>query len=156
LTVPGLSEKRPSVLKGDRITVRRAGANENDPWFEGYVHGVKNREVGLRFNSKFSNIRGQKYEVHFQLNRIPLLRQHQALNVKFPLRRLLFPAKEDILARRTPNKAVIQRLTPYDRSIAANPPQWGAVASIVSLPKGSPPFIVFGPYVFLLCLRERY
>ncbi|KIJ63043.1 hypothetical protein HYDPIDRAFT_41313, partial [Hydnomerulius pinastri MD-312] len=61
LEVPGLAEKRPSVLVGDRILVHKHGAPEGQ-WFEGYVHFVFNLE-----------------------------RQHQALDTAFSPERILFP-----------------------------------------------------------------
>jgi helicase MOV-10 len=36
-------------------------------------------------------------------------------------------------------------LTPFNRLIGSNPPQMLAVSAILTLPAGSPPFVVFGP-----------
>ena len=60
--------------------------------------------------------------------------------------RLLFPVARDLPNRPVPRFKDLS-LTLYNPSIAGNPPQEQAVASIVSLRPGSPPFVVFGPYV---------
>jgi helicase MOV-10 len=51
LHVPGLAEKRPSVLVGDKIYVRQV--NTNGHWYQGFVHRVEMDEVVLRFNDGF-------------------------------------------------------------------------------------------------------
>lgn len=40
LGVPGLAEKRPSVLKGDSIKVQASNSGPNDKWFDGTVSDV--------------------------------------------------------------------------------------------------------------------
>lgn len=82
--MPGLAEKRPSVIIGDRIKVRnynqrRGNRNQNEPelWFRGCVHVVEATQVGLKFHDSFNSFRGQKYDVRFELNRLTLRRMHQ-------------------------------------------------------------------------------
>ncbi|KAF8869388.1 P-loop containing nucleoside triphosphate hydrolase protein [Infundibulicybe gibba] len=141
LDVPELAEKRPSVLVGDRILVRAAGATEGR-WFEGHAHVVQKEEVGLRFHSSFKGWSAQqKYTVHFKLNRIPMRRQHQALDTAFTQDRVLFPAR----AHQLPGGAQSAPLKMYNSLIATNPPQVRAIQSIVNQPRGSVPFIIFGP-----------
>ncbi|CAE6409985.1 unnamed protein product, partial [Rhizoctonia solani] len=142
LKVPGLAEKRPSVLAGDSIKVRphKPSATDNNTWYIGYVHIVRKDEVGLRFAHRFVPAAGTRFDIRFCLNRIPVLRMHQALATAFSEPRVLFPTtaheKRQLTARdvRTINPLVSQ-----------NPPQLLAVKSILSLPPGSPPFIIFGP-----------
>jgi len=43
LPVPGLAEKRPSVIIGDTIAVKKSGGAD-DKWFEGHVHYVREAE----------------------------------------------------------------------------------------------------------------
>ena len=86
----------------------------------------------------------QLYRVRFKLNRHPLRRQHQALDTVFAPERLLFPAATHVLngrARPRPGAGLVL----YNKSIETNLPQLQAVTSIVNLPTGSPPFVVFGP-----------
>ncbi|KAF8869389.1 AAA domain-containing protein [Infundibulicybe gibba] len=131
LSVPGLAEKRPSVLVGDRILVQAAGTTTGR-WFEGHAHVVRKEEVGLRFHSSFSGWSAQqKYTVHFKLNRIPMQRQHQALDAAFTQDRMHNPL------------------------IATNPPQIRAVQSIVSQPPGSVPLPGTGKTVTMVEASNR-
>jgi helicase MOV-10 len=50
LSVPGLSEKRPSVLKGDKIIVKMT--NGDDQEYEGFVHEVQNTDILVGFSSE--------------------------------------------------------------------------------------------------------
>lgn len=52
LTVLGLAEKRPSVLRGDKIKVREKNSNERR-WFEGVVTVVELSRVLLKFAKSF-------------------------------------------------------------------------------------------------------
>ncbi|KAF9484835.1 RNA helicase [Pholiota conissans] len=140
LDVPGLAEKRPSVLVGDRILVQERGAT-NGRWFEGHVHFVRQAEVGLCFHSTFSqHPDGHRFHVRFKLNRIPLRRQHQAMDHVFTEDRILFP--EDIHLPKRPSRVALKL---FNGLLSSNEPQLQAVASILSSPAGSPPFVVFGP-----------
>ncbi|KAH6909397.1 RNA helicase [Coprinopsis sp. MPI-PUGE-AT-0042] len=141
LGIPGLAEKRPSVLVGDRILVQKVDAPAGH-WFEGHVHVVRRDQVGLCFHTSFAGwTRVQRYNIRFKLNRIVLRRQHQALDSAFEEDRVLFPLQEHVLSmpyRRS-------RLVYFNSLISGNEPQVRAVSNIVHLPPGSPPFVVFGP-----------
>ena len=133
---------------GDIIYVQDQNATDGR-WFEGHVHFVRRAEVGLRFHDSFttSYTAGHRFRVRFRLNRIPIRRQHQAIDMVLNNdERLLFPVARDLPNRPVPRYKDLT-LTLYNPSIAGNPPQEQAVASIVSLRPGSPPFVVFGPYV---------
>lgn len=161
MQVPGLAEKRPSVLigsliiitlhlysldgsdvdSGDSILVQRHGANSGK-WFEGRVHYVHKEIVGLMFHKSFSNPdKNQRFDVRFKLNRHPLRRQHQALGSTFTPEHLLFPLQLHVHTR-TEDATVI---TPHNRMLANNSRQLDAVSAIVNNPPGSVPFVVFGP-----------
>lgn len=161
MEVPGLAEKRPSVLigslitllsynfhvsdvtSGDSIHVQRHGADSGQ-WFEGCVHFVHKGGVGLKFHKSFPKPdKNQRYNVRFKLNRHPLRRQHQALGSAFAPERLLFPMQLHVHAR-TDDTAPIR---PHNRILANNARQLEAVSAIVNNPPGSVPFVVFGPYV---------
>ncbi|KAF5383148.1 hypothetical protein D9615_005012 [Tricholomella constricta] len=144
LEVPGLAEKRPSVLVGDRILVQPKGAREGH-WFEGGVHAVRKEEVNLRFDRSFRGwSRDQLYNVRFKLNRYPARRQHQALDSAFSEDRVLFPKKTHLPKGPCPRQADV-RIRPINPLIGKNPPQLQAVMSIVKQPPGSLPFVIFGP-----------
>ena len=174
LSVPGLAEKRPSVLVGklgsyrlrkrvililsipclgDRILVQQQGAIDGR-WYEGHVHVLRQAEVGLCFHGSFDRQpEGQRFHVRFKLNRIPLQRQHQALDSAFVEDRVLFPLPvhlEPVPIATQPGPIATPSTTSirlYNNLISGNPPQLQAVTSIRNLAPGSPPFVLFGPYV---------
>jgi len=162
LPVPGLAEKRPSVLvgetnmdvvllffswpdipPGDRIFAQERGARDGR-WFEGHVHFVRKAEVGLRFHGSFGRYsESTTFHIRFRLNRIPLRREHQALECSFNEERVLFPTKEHLSLVTRPAKDTSIKL--YNSLLSDNPPQLQAVTSILSQRPGSPTFVVFGP-----------
>ncbi|KAF8341944.1 RNA helicase [Amanita rubescens] len=141
LDVPGLAEKRPSVLIGDRILVQRSDASKGH-WYSGSVHLVRQREVGLRFHESFSGwSSNQTYNVRFKLNRLVLQRQHMAMDTAFSQDRVLFPEGIHLQAFRL----VEPPIRAIDPLIRKNALQLRAATTIVNSPPGSVPFIIFGP-----------
>ncbi|KAF8581297.1 P-loop containing nucleoside triphosphate hydrolase protein [Ramaria rubella] len=145
LPVPGLAEKRPSVIVGDRILVQNKGSKSSGRWFEGHVHRVRQKEVDLKFHSSFNSYKGQKYNVRFKLGRLPLRRMHQALGTAFTSDRVLFPREVHITGRVPPTIKQMDGIRPVNRLIMSNPPQLLAVATILHMSEGSVPFVLFGP-----------
>ncbi|KAJ8508765.1 hypothetical protein ONZ45_g9006 [Pleurotus djamor] len=139
LKVPGLAEKRPSVLIGDIILVQECGSPKGH-WYSGGVHVVNRDQVGLGLDRSFRWRAGQLYNVRFKLNRYPLRRQHQGMESPFSPARVLFPVEGHALPW-----VKIPTLTFNNQLIASNPAQKQAVDSIVSQPPGSIPFVIFGP-----------
>jgi helicase MOV-10 len=125
---------------------------ETDRWFEGYVHIIRRDEVGLCFHTNFGRTFSPKatYRVRFKLNRIPVRRQHMAMDTAFNEGRVLFPQVDHLLTSpiETQKTFPIKVVNPL---IDENPPQLQAVISILSSRPGSPPFVIFGPYV-MLCI----
>ncbi|KAJ7484319.1 P-loop containing nucleoside triphosphate hydrolase protein [Mycena latifolia] len=141
--VPGLAEKRPSVLVGDRILVQKHGATHGH-WFEGGVHVVRKEEVGLRFNASFRATSADRFTVRFKLNRYPVRRQHLAMDTAFSEDRVLFPLPLHVPKSSYPTQTSA-RLKGFNPLIATNAPQLQAVVSIVKRAPGSVPFVIFGP-----------
>ncbi|KAM6492610.1 P-loop containing nucleoside triphosphate hydrolase protein [Amanita muscaria] len=139
LDVPGLAEKRPSVLIGDRILVRHSDAARGH-WYAGGVHVVRQREVGLRFHESFPWRPTQTYTVRFKLNRLIMRRQHMAMDTAFSQDRVLFPEAHHV--RSQSGGGAIKTINPL---IQKNALQLKAVTGIVNSPPGSVPFVVFGP-----------
>ncbi|MPC29800.1 RNA helicase Mov10l1 [Portunus trituberculatus] len=79
LAVPGLVEKRPSLLIGDSVIATELSNN----WaveYEGCIHQVLHTQVYLKFHSSFHDkYHGEDYKVRFNFNRTPLRRCHFAL-----------------------------------------------------------------------------
>ncbi|KAF9057246.1 P-loop containing nucleoside triphosphate hydrolase protein [Panaeolus papilionaceus] len=145
LVVPGLAEKRPSVLIGDRILVQEEGSTTGK-WYEGHVHVVRQLEVGLCFHMNFGNHHSptKRFHVRFKLNRIPTRRQHQAMDTVFTQSRVFFPSQADLdyLVSRRPAEVPLRL---FNRLIETNEPQLQAVAGVMAMQPGSLPFIIFGP-----------
>ena len=59
LHVPGLSENRPSLLKGDRIFARIYPAGKNsepeDKEYEGVVHEIWENKIGVGFSQELKS-----------------------------------------------------------------------------------------------------
>ncbi len=144
LQVEGLAEGRPSVLVGDSILVQPVG-QPNETWSKGRVHNVGMNHVSLRFNDAFNTYRGTKFEVRFVLNRVSFRRMHDALGNKNDPARLLFPGPEHLTTARPVTSAMLKELSPLSRDIGRNREQLETVSAIVHQPRGSVPFIVFGP-----------
>jgi helicase MOV-10 len=87
------------------------------------------------------------FNVKFQLNRLVMRRMHQGLDSAFNQPRVLFPEVDDFERCHQPTATQLAAIRPGERKIASNPHQLESVAAILNLPPGSPPFVVFGPYV---------
>ncbi|KAI0048936.1 RNA helicase [Auriscalpium vulgare] len=138
LHVPGLAEKRPSVLIGDRMLVKRHG-DVGGRLYEGHVHFVHETDVSLRFHGSFPSS-APGYDIHFLLNRIPIRRQHQIMNLPLSETHFAFPEVKNV--GKVPSGNIS---TPYNPLIASNPLQWRAVKAIVTRAAGAAPFLLFGP-----------
>ena len=90
-----------------------------------------------------------QFIVQVRHNRITLRRQYHALTKSFPPpRRLLFPSVLDVKPNRHLSKTEIYNLKfrhLANRRIRDDPQQLQAVVSILEQPKGSVPFIIYGP-----------
>ncbi|TRY75130.1 hypothetical protein TCAL_00662 [Tigriopus californicus] len=104
LEVPGLAEKRPSLMIGDSAVLRLVQrAPGNEIFYEGCIQEVRSKSVLLLFTEHFhSTYGGEAYEVSFQFNRSGFRRMHQAVemalatsgaNILFPEKVCLLPAQ---------------------------------------------------------------
>ncbi|KAG8924963.1 hypothetical protein FRC01_010849 [Tulasnella sp. 417] len=146
--VPGLAERRPSVIIGDSVLVRPTNSPPGR-WFRGYVHGIQQTNVSLGFHPAFNYPPGQRVNVEFELNRSLLRRMHWAIAMQsadFP-RHILFPLPEDLLVYDldAPLEEELLDMIITDQRIRENPPQLQAVTAIARLPPGAILFIIFGP-----------
>ncbi|KAH9930514.1 P-loop containing nucleoside triphosphate hydrolase protein, partial [Epithele typhae] len=139
LTVPGLAEKRPSVVVGDTILAQSATGRTH----QGYVHEVRRHDIRVSFHCKFAG--GEPHNVRFQYNRTPEKRKHQALlALSTCAGRLLFPDPGD--HRIAVAVDVTQHaLQLFDTRIATNGPQLLAVVTVLGWGPRLPPFCIDGP-----------
>ncbi|KAG8853758.1 hypothetical protein FRB96_008013 [Tulasnella sp. 330] len=141
--VPGLAEKRPSVLENDLVHVRLRNIPEKV--FEGRVMVVHQQEVGVAFDKSFHYSARDLCDVKFTINRIPIRRMHQALDAAYRAPRILFPTGQHVIDRNRPTAVTMAAISLNNERIATNDGQLEAVAAILARSPGSVPFIVFGP-----------
>uniref|UniRef100_A0AAQ5ZAQ5 RNA helicase n=1 Tax=Amphiprion ocellaris TaxID=80972 RepID=A0AAQ5ZAQ5_AMPOC len=138
LEVPGVSENRPSVLRGDQLLVCPVG--ETKVKYRGYVHCVQLDQVKLGFSSKLLDrfIEGMQFSVEFTVNRLTVRLQHRAaeLATTHRLGKVLFPAAPPFACQQTEL---------FDCKLERNPEQYRAVQHIVAGSSKPAPYLVFGP-----------
>ncbi|KAG8704637.1 hypothetical protein FRC11_009731 [Ceratobasidium sp. 423] len=138
LKVPGLEEKRPSVIVTDLVAIRKPRIER--PVYGGYVTDVRQSEVVLQLHEDFPGVDGEEWEARFTVNRVVLRRMHDSVGRAEPgYARVLFPESTHQLPRNQ-----LPRLS-IDRQISTNPRQKLAVERIISMAPGDIPFIIFGP-----------
>lgn len=122
--VPGLAEKRPSVLKGDYLLlICKQGK------FKGYVHAVRMEYLEVSFHKDFANC--PPFQIHFSFNRTPFRSMHRAID------------DSDALSIKLDSCAVIQRPEPA-LSQRLNLEQCRFLAAC-SVPQPEAPLLLWGP-----------
>lgn len=142
LDVPGLAERRPSLVHGDFIFAKSVSedASETTRPYQGFIHRVEADEVHLKFAPEFHLIHldGNLYNVQFTYNRINMRRQYQAIEAAEKLELdVLFPSEslEYRLIETTP-------IVPI--SCTLNEEQMYSIEVILGC-KGGPPYVIYGP-----------
>ena len=150
LTVPGLAENRPSVLRGDRVRARLPDDPPNKRW-EGVAERIELERVGLRFSQGFKSkyLPNTRLEVSFVLPRSGLRLFHQGLELvskqldgNMLLRpQVLFPEPVDLQTLVTPRNLTPQPL--FNRTLNAE--QVAGVRNICGGAARCVPYVLFGP-----------
>lgn len=149
LKVPGLAERRPSVLKGDLIYLRVSLGK--DKWerteYEGVVAAVGDTYVLIGgFNEelmdRLESDPSLHFDVHFALNRFPLYVMHRSIDllVKRNMFDVVFPPGSSL-----PSLHVQGDIDFINPLIKKNPEQQKAVTNIVLGTSRPSPYIIFGP-----------
>ncbi|XP_034833904.1 putative helicase MOV-10 [Maniola hyperantus] len=142
LEVPGLAEKRPSLLRGDRVYIRPKDSSQ--VVFESTIKELNESHVQLaNMDDSFTNYYNPDslYDIRFLMSRVPMERMHEAVNT-------VFSSKQDCRVFPTPSarRIPLKRITKfYNPLIESNAEQKSAVEHIVSGTSGKAPYIVFGP-----------
>ncbi|XP_041801095.1 putative helicase mov-10-B.1 [Chelmon rostratus] len=143
LKVPGVSENRPSVLRGDAVLVRPIGKNLVK--YRGYVHSVQLDTLKLSFHSKLLDCieDAMRFSVEFTVSRLTLRLAHRAADLadRCGLGGVLFPAVPTF----TPQQTKLPELVLFDSKLKENPEQYKAVQHIVAGSSKPAPYLVFGP-----------
>ncbi|KAL3270884.1 hypothetical protein HHI36_021399 [Cryptolaemus montrouzieri] len=95
LEIENLSERRPSIIVGDKIIAKDSYGHSTTEW-EGFVHKTGAKHVYLKFSPVFHDTyNGEDYQIHVVASRSAIRRLHQAvdLSVKNLGGELLFPSK---------------------------------------------------------------
>ena len=124
ISVPGLAEKRPSVLKGDYLLLTCKQGK-----FKGYVHAVRMEYLEVSFHKDFAN--RPPFQIHFSFTRTPLRSMHRAID------------DSDALAIKMDSRAVIQHPEPA-LSQMLNLAQCQFLAAC-SVPQPAAPLLLWGP-----------
>ncbi|KAK5650663.1 hypothetical protein RI129_001692 [Pyrocoelia pectoralis] len=148
LEVPGLAEKRPSLIKGDVVKMRLHG---EETGYKGIIKTVNNLTIWIQGVNReiiefISDHPYTEIDVSFQLGRLPYERMHGGVDrcVASGMVDYLFP--ENILHKA--NVPSIHHLNEFfNWSISTNPEQRHAVENIVFRRYNNGPYIVFGPPV---------
>ncbi|CAE6416824.1 unnamed protein product [Rhizoctonia solani] len=143
LNVPGLEEKRPSVIVSDLVALRKPTLNPNPraPVYGGYVTEVQRSDVIMHLHGEFPHVVNQEWEARFTVNRLVLRRMHDAVSkATHEAERLLFPGEQH-----KKDRVRLSTGLSLDRNISSNERQRLAVEQIVALAPGDIPFIIFGP-----------
>ncbi|CAN6290597.1 unnamed protein product [Urochloa humidicola] len=137
LEVPGLAERRPSLVQGDFIVARYA-RNDARP-YQGFIHRVEADEIFLQFDHQFHRNHHDRnqYHVSFTYNRLNMRRLYKSIHeAEFLGPGILFPCQSPYRAvKRCPFKP----LNPH-----INTEQADAVAMILGC-RGVPPYVIYGP-----------
>ncbi|XP_043102725.1 putative helicase mov-10-B.1 [Puntigrus tetrazona] len=146
LELPGVSENRPSVLRGDHLLLTKSEEVNFSTVtkYKGYVHRVELDQVKLGFSQRLLNgfIDNMKFHVEFTVNRLPLKLQHRAVHmaVQHELGDVLFP-----VGSRSLNPVHPPALRLFDQKLEKNDEQKNAVCNIVAGTSKPAPYMVFGP-----------
>ncbi|KAI5347741.1 hypothetical protein L3X38_000628 [Prunus dulcis] len=141
LEVPGLAERRPSLVQGDYVLAKLSEyADDTVPPYQGYIYRVEADDVYLKFPPEFHACHrdGNLYSVQFTFNRITMRRLYQAVDAAEKLEIMfLFPSEsyQRRMIRGT-------RLVPI--SCTPNKEQMCSVEMILGC-KGGPPYVIYGP-----------
>ncbi|CAM0871385.1 unnamed protein product [Alopecurus aequalis] len=137
LEVPGLAEKRPSLVHGDFIVARNVGSDDRP--YQGFIHRVEADEIFLRFDNSFhvAHHDRNKYDVSFTYNRLNMRRQYRSIHEAEHIGSdILFPSQSRY---RSVKKVPFKPLNPD-----INTEQADAVGMILGC-RGLPPYVIYGP-----------
>ncbi|KAJ9557082.1 hypothetical protein OSB04_011696 [Centaurea solstitialis] len=141
LEVPGLAERRPSLVCGDFILAKPTYQKEDmSALYKGHILRVEAEEVHLSFHDDLHSYHseGDRYDVQFEYNRLGMRRLYQAIEAAGKLdMELLFPEFSS-----SPRCIQTTPLVPI--SCKLNEEQMSSVEMILGC-KGGPPYIVHGP-----------
>ncbi|XP_067932389.1 putative helicase mov-10-B.1 isoform X2 [Watersipora subatra] len=147
--IPGLLEKRPSVLRGDRIFAKPLVDNPQYK-YEGEVLYIAQENAVFRFPTRFEDdireiLPTTKFKIEFRQRRTHMKVMHRAIDMLTKSDRFeecLFP-KCNSGNRRTTREEI--NLEFFNDKVRQNAQQKCAVEHIVRGTSGNAPYIIYGP-----------
>lgn len=146
LRVPGLAEKRPSLVPGDLISIR---VHDDTIVYQGFIRIVEDQHILIKdVDTELREIVRDgvdKFDVSYQLGRLSFERAHHAIDlvVSNHLLNLLFPSRSNFIRRN--NQISVEDGDLRNQNIRNNREQKTAIKNIVNCTSGNAPYIVFGP-----------
>ncbi|KRT80959.1 hypothetical protein AMK59_5131, partial [Oryctes borbonicus] len=148
LEVPGLAEKRPSLVPGDLVRIR---FHEDHTVYRAIVKKIGDKTIDIhQMHPDLYNAISQdpqlELDVAFEANRLHYERMHQAIDicVKNGLLNVLCP--DVYLAnQRVVPQFQISDSSFFNRKILSNPQQKAAVLNILNKTSFHAPYVVYGP-----------
>ncbi|GAV64228.1 AAA_11 domain-containing protein/AAA_12 domain-containing protein [Cephalotus follicularis] len=141
LEVPGLAERRPSLVCNDHVFAKLTSENASgSSVYQGHIYRVEADEVLLKFAEEFHlrHRNGNLYDVRFSYNRVSMRRMYQAVEAAEKL-------KDDLLFPSQSTKRRLIKAAPFvPFSCNLNEEQLRAVEMIIGC-KGAPPYVIYGP-----------
>ncbi|XP_050220618.1 probable RNA helicase SDE3 [Mercurialis annua] len=132
LEVPGLAERRPSLVHGDHVLI-----SSDSNVYKGFIYLVGADEVLLKFPN-YVHTHHQNwnlYNVRFMYNRVNVRRLYHAVESAETLESdLLFPSQSRLIET--------AKFTPFSRGLNAE--QTHSVEMILAC-EGVPPYVIYGP-----------
>ncbi|XP_041975066.1 probable RNA helicase armi [Aricia agestis] len=144
IEIPGLAERRPSLIKGDRALVKDAWDKEARQ-YEGFVHEIRGNLVLMKFNPQFqSSYSGSDVSIEFHFSRTIYRRAHHSINLAISNlgSDILFPSKLKLRLPQVTDEA-IENIKWYNNNLNSN--QKAAVTNILRGECRPLPYIIFGP-----------
>eukprot|EP01117_Protostelium_nocturnum_P012538 TRINITY_DN4618_c0_g3_i4.p1 TRINITY_DN4618_c0_g3~~TRINITY_DN4618_c0_g3_i4.p1 ORF type:complete len:945 (+),score=254.96 TRINITY_DN4618_c0_g3_i4:86-2920(+) len=145
LSVPGLAEKRPSVLVKDSVYAWIPGSKDVE--YEGVVQRTYRDKVALVFCEGFKDLifpdRSIKFNIRFGFSRIPKRIMHRALlhsDID-----IIWPEKRN-LPSNNPKWKTKNDIDWHDRELSRNEEQCQAILSVVNKTNENIPFLLFGAF----------
>ena len=141
IRVPGLAEKRPSVLRGDRIVAKPTDPSTKSRAIEeGFCHFTNLEDIRVSFHPNFTA--DIAYDVQFTFSRTCLRHMHQAAENSCAYEALHPPP-----GSATGSAGSLERDRPNLGSSNLNTEQQNAVHRVLQVlhTSHSPPLVLFGP-----------
>ncbi|KAK9884832.1 hypothetical protein WA026_009057 [Henosepilachna vigintioctopunctata] len=145
LHVPGLEQKRPSLVIGDKIHI---AIHDDHTAYRGYITEIEYCYVFIEnvdddLLETISECPSSELDVSFQLGTLPLERAHQG--IKEVCDRGIVKSLFNINKRSSP-EVPIRKITSFkNRAVIKNHEQRTAVENILNCTSGRAPYIVYGP-----------